>query len=148
MITPVQHRKHLQWAHEHQNWTMEQWKKAAWSDESQFILKIRWMVGACAFFIFKATGCTMGRPVALAYQLVFFTINTSTYKPFGINCTDDSCTIRPGTILIFKAYIYICPHRAKEKVQSAGSDRSQSVFNRQGTQNLPHHDHSAGRHQH
>ncbi|KAK3534194.1 hypothetical protein QTP86_003331 [Hemibagrus guttatus] len=33
-LTPVQHRKWQQWAREHQNWTMEQWKKEAWSDES------------------------------------------------------------------------------------------------------------------
>lgn len=32
-------------------------------------------------------------------------------KLFGINCTDDSCTIRPRTILIFKAYVHTEPKR-------------------------------------
>ncbi|ROL43068.1 Rho guanine nucleotide exchange factor 2 [Anabarilius grahami] len=34
MLTPVHHRKSQQWTREHQNWTTEQWKKVAWSDES------------------------------------------------------------------------------------------------------------------
>ncbi|KAK3558608.1 hypothetical protein QTP86_021665 [Hemibagrus guttatus] len=38
MLTPVHHRKHQQWTSEHQNWTMEQWKNVAWSDESRFLL--------------------------------------------------------------------------------------------------------------
>ncbi|MCI4375533.1 hypothetical protein PGIGA_G00110650 [Pangasianodon gigas] len=38
ILTPVHHRKHLQWAREHQNWTMEQWKKVPWSNESRFLL--------------------------------------------------------------------------------------------------------------
>ncbi|MCI4380731.1 hypothetical protein PGIGA_G00243310 [Pangasianodon gigas] len=37
MLTHVHRRKHLQWACEHQNWTMEQWKKVAWSDESRLL---------------------------------------------------------------------------------------------------------------
>ena len=38
MLTSVHCWKHLQWAREHQNWTTEQWKKEAWSDESHFLL--------------------------------------------------------------------------------------------------------------
>ena len=38
MMTPVHRRKRLQWAHECRNWTLEQWKKVAWSDESRFLL--------------------------------------------------------------------------------------------------------------
>ena len=40
MMTPVQRKKHLQWewAREHRNWTLEQWKTVAWSDESRFLL--------------------------------------------------------------------------------------------------------------
>ncbi|MCJ8739854.1 hypothetical protein PDJAM_G00052120 [Pangasius djambal] len=39
MLNPVHHPKHLQWAREHQNRTVEQWKKkVAWSDESRFLL--------------------------------------------------------------------------------------------------------------
>uniref|UniRef100_A0A8P4G4M8 Transposable element Tcb1 transposase n=1 Tax=Dicentrarchus labrax TaxID=13489 RepID=A0A8P4G4M8_DICLA len=38
MLTPVHCRERLQWALEHQNWTTEQWKKVAWSDESCFLL--------------------------------------------------------------------------------------------------------------
>jgi len=38
MMTPVHHRKHLQWACERQNWTLEQWKVVIWSDEFRFLL--------------------------------------------------------------------------------------------------------------
>jgi len=38
MMTPVHRRKSQQWTREHQNWTTEQWKKVAWSDESRFLL--------------------------------------------------------------------------------------------------------------
>ena len=37
MLTPVHRQKHQLWAREHQNWTTEQWKKVAWSDESCFL---------------------------------------------------------------------------------------------------------------
>ena len=63
MLTPVHHRKCQQWAHEHQNWTTEQWKKVAWSDESHFLLhhvdgrvRVRLLPGE-----HMAPGCTMGR---------------------------------------------------------------------------------------
>ncbi|GBM37857.1 hypothetical protein AVEN_193376-1 [Araneus ventricosus] len=29
---------HLQWAWEHRDWTMDEWKRVAWSDESQFLI--------------------------------------------------------------------------------------------------------------
>ncbi|KAJ8417445.1 hypothetical protein AAFF_G00286720 [Aldrovandia affinis] len=38
MLTPVHRRKRLHWAPERQNWTMEQWKKVGWSEESRFLL--------------------------------------------------------------------------------------------------------------
>ena len=38
MLTRVHRQKRLQWAREHQNWTTEQWKKVARSDESRFLL--------------------------------------------------------------------------------------------------------------
>lgn len=34
--------KCLLWTHEHQNWTMDQWKKMAWSYESQFLWDTVW----------------------------------------------------------------------------------------------------------
>ncbi|KAK3518727.1 hypothetical protein QTP70_009665 [Hemibagrus guttatus] len=37
-LTPVHRQKRLQWAREHQNWTLEQWKKVAWSNVSCFLL--------------------------------------------------------------------------------------------------------------
>uniref|UniRef100_A0AAY5JYT4 Cadherin domain-containing protein n=1 Tax=Esox lucius TaxID=8010 RepID=A0AAY5JYT4_ESOLU len=37
-LTPVHCQKLLEWACEHQNWTTEQWKKVACSDESSFLL--------------------------------------------------------------------------------------------------------------
>ncbi|KAK3536143.1 hypothetical protein QTP70_031330 [Hemibagrus guttatus] len=63
VLTPVHHRKRQQWAREHQNWTTEQWKKVAWSDESRFLLhhvdgwvRVRGLPGE-----HMAPGCTMGR---------------------------------------------------------------------------------------
>ncbi|ROL46605.1 hypothetical protein DPX16_3702 [Anabarilius grahami] len=51
------------WRHEYQNWTTEQWKKVAWSDESRFLLhhvdgrvRLRLLPGE-----HMAPGCTMGR---------------------------------------------------------------------------------------
>ncbi|KAJ8276573.1 hypothetical protein COCON_G00083250, partial [Conger conger] len=38
VLTPVHRRKRLEWARERQNWTLEQWKKVVWSDESRFLL--------------------------------------------------------------------------------------------------------------
>ena len=38
MLTPVHYWKRQQWACEHQNWTTEQWKKLARSDDSRFLL--------------------------------------------------------------------------------------------------------------
>ncbi|ROL41521.1 Transposable element Tcb1 transposase [Anabarilius grahami] len=37
MLTPVHRRKRQQWTREHQNWTTEQWKKVAWSNEFFYI---------------------------------------------------------------------------------------------------------------
>ncbi|GBL97579.1 hypothetical protein AVEN_49100-1 [Araneus ventricosus] len=28
----------LQWAREHRDWTMDEWKRVAWSDESRFLI--------------------------------------------------------------------------------------------------------------
>ena len=63
MMTPVHRGKHLQWAREHGNWTLERWKKVAWSDESRFLLdhvdgrvRVRRLPGEV-----MAPGCTVGR---------------------------------------------------------------------------------------
>jgi len=40
-------KKRLQFARAHQNWTVEDWKNVAWSDESQFLL--RYSDGRVAF---------------------------------------------------------------------------------------------------
>jgi len=63
MITPVHRRKCLQWAREHQNWTLEQWKKVAWSDESHFLLDhVDGRVRVCRLpGEVMAPGCTVGR---------------------------------------------------------------------------------------
>uniref|UniRef100_A0A8B9R9L4 Transposase Tc1-like domain-containing protein n=1 Tax=Astyanax mexicanus TaxID=7994 RepID=A0A8B9R9L4_ASTMX len=36
--TPAHRHRRLLWAREHQNWTVDQWKKVAWSGESRFTL--------------------------------------------------------------------------------------------------------------
>ena len=61
ILTPNHRWEHQQWAHEHQNWTTEQWKKVVWSDESCFLLhhvdgRVRRLPGE-----HMAPGCTMGR---------------------------------------------------------------------------------------
>ena len=53
MMTPVHRRKHLQWARERRNWTLEQWKKVAWSDESRFLLDHVDAVCMCAVYLGK-----------------------------------------------------------------------------------------------
>ncbi|KAK3533242.1 hypothetical protein QTP70_013655 [Hemibagrus guttatus] len=63
MLTSVYRQKHQQWAREHQNWTTEQWKKVAWSDESRFLLH-HVDVQVCVRLLpgeHMAPGCTMGR---------------------------------------------------------------------------------------
>ena len=74
MLTPVHRRKHQQWAREHQNWTTEQWKKVAWSDESRFLLhhvdgrvRVRRLPGE-----HMAPGCTMGRRQAGGGSVMFW----------------------------------------------------------------------------
>ena len=63
MMTPVHRRKRLQWARECQNWTLEQWKKVAWSDESRFLLDhVDGHVRVCRLpGEVMAPGCTVGR---------------------------------------------------------------------------------------
>ncbi|KAK3562667.1 hypothetical protein QTP86_004084 [Hemibagrus guttatus] len=63
MLTLVHYQKHQQWEREHQNWTMKQWKKVAWSDESRFPLHhmdgrvhVHRLLGE-----HMAPGCTMRR---------------------------------------------------------------------------------------
>ena len=38
LISDANQKKRLQFAREHKDWTLEQWKKVMWSDESRFIL--------------------------------------------------------------------------------------------------------------
>ena len=73
MMTPVHVQKHLQWTREHRNWTLEQWRKVAWSDESRFLLdhvdgrvRVRRLPGEV-----MATGCTVGRRQASRGSVMF-----------------------------------------------------------------------------
>ena len=38
LISEANQKKRLQFAREHKDWTLEQWKKVMWSDESRFTL--------------------------------------------------------------------------------------------------------------
>jgi hypothetical protein len=38
LLTPLQRRKRLAWARAHRNWTLEQWRKVIFSDESTFTI--------------------------------------------------------------------------------------------------------------
>jgi len=39
LISTSNRKKRLQFARAHQNWTVEDWKNVAWSDESRFLLR-------------------------------------------------------------------------------------------------------------
>jgi len=39
LISTTNRKKRLQFARDHHNWKVEDWKNVAWSDESQFLLK-------------------------------------------------------------------------------------------------------------
>ena len=63
IMTTVHRQKRLQWARGRRNWTLEQWKKVAWSDESRFLLDhvdghvpVHHLPGEV-----RATVCTVGR---------------------------------------------------------------------------------------
>ena len=58
MMTPVHRRKSLQWARERRNWTLEQWKKVSWSNESHF--RLDHVDGRLRVEV-MAPGCTVGR---------------------------------------------------------------------------------------
>lgn len=36
VLRPINKKKRLQWAQQHRNWTLEQWKNVLWTDESKF----------------------------------------------------------------------------------------------------------------
>ena len=36
LLRPINKQKRLKWAKEHQNWTVEDWKRVLWTDESKF----------------------------------------------------------------------------------------------------------------
>ncbi|MCJ8732479.1 hypothetical protein PDJAM_G00211810 [Pangasius djambal] len=64
------------WAREHQNWTTEQWRKVAWSDESRFLLhhldgrvRVRHLPGEE-----MAPGCTMGSRQAVGGSVMRWVI--------------------------------------------------------------------------
>ncbi|GBN63496.1 hypothetical protein AVEN_148374-1 [Araneus ventricosus] len=38
LLTKRHRQLHLQWAREHRDWTMDEWNRVAWSDESQFLI--------------------------------------------------------------------------------------------------------------
>ena len=63
MMTSVHRGKRLQWGRERQNWTLKQWKKVAWSDESRFLLDhVDGRVGVCRLpGEVMAPRCTVGR---------------------------------------------------------------------------------------
>ncbi|GBM02274.1 hypothetical protein AVEN_108818-1 [Araneus ventricosus] len=37
LLTKPHRQLRLQWAREHRDWTMDEWKRVAWSDESRFL---------------------------------------------------------------------------------------------------------------
>ncbi|GBM71171.1 hypothetical protein AVEN_193851-1 [Araneus ventricosus] len=38
LLTKRHHQVRLQWAREHRDWTMKEWKRVAWSDKSRFLI--------------------------------------------------------------------------------------------------------------
>ncbi|GFU71879.1 transposable element Tcb1 transposase [Trichonephila clavipes] len=38
LLTKRHRQQHLRWAREHRDWSMDQWERVAWSDESRFVI--------------------------------------------------------------------------------------------------------------
>ncbi|GBM09238.1 hypothetical protein AVEN_20079-1 [Araneus ventricosus] len=47
----------LQWAREHRDWTMDEWKRVAWSDESRFLIHHV----ACGIYAQASCSCFEGQ---------------------------------------------------------------------------------------
>ena len=98
MMTPVHRRKRLQWARESRNWTLEQWKKVAWSDESRFLLDqvdSRVHVPRLPGEV-MAPGCTVGRrqagggSVMLWAMFCLETLGPSIHVDVNLTCVTNS----------------------------------------------------------
>ncbi|GBN09315.1 hypothetical protein AVEN_9152-1 [Araneus ventricosus] len=46
----------LQWARDHRDWTMDEWKRVAWSDESRFL--IHHVDGRVRYAVCQANSCS------------------------------------------------------------------------------------------
>ncbi|GBM13136.1 hypothetical protein AVEN_64349-1 [Araneus ventricosus] len=55
LLTKRRRQLRLQWALEHQDWTMDEWKRVAWSDESRFL--IHHVVGS-GYAVCQANSCS------------------------------------------------------------------------------------------
>ena len=69
-LTCVHCRNRQQWAREHQNWTTEQWKKLAWSDESRFLWHqdALWEEGKLVEAVWCFWQCSAGNPWVLPFM--------------------------------------------------------------------------------
>ncbi|KAF7659613.1 hypothetical protein LDENG_00295490 [Lucifuga dentata] len=68
LISQANQKKSFQFAREHKDWTLEQWKKLMWSDESRFTL-------------FQSNGCIRVRREA--DEVMHPSCLVPTYKPVG-----------------------------------------------------------------
>ncbi|ROI79367.1 hypothetical protein DPX16_7255 [Anabarilius grahami] len=88
MLTPVHRRKSQQWAREHQNWTMEQWKKVAWSDGRERV--------CCLPGEHMAPGCTMGRRQTGRGSVMLWAMFgwIERLSECGLDCVDEDHCVR------------------------------------------------------
>ncbi|GBM84626.1 hypothetical protein AVEN_226660-1 [Araneus ventricosus] len=63
LLTKRHHQLHLQWSQEHREWTMDEWKRVAWSDKSRFLIhhvdgraRVRRLPGASLLYSRSYTG--------------------------------------------------------------------------------------------
>ncbi|GBM73253.1 hypothetical protein AVEN_94694-1 [Araneus ventricosus] len=56
LLTKRHRQLRLQWAREHRDWTMDEWKRVAWSDESRFL--IHHAYGRVRYAVCQANSCS------------------------------------------------------------------------------------------
>ncbi|GFU12056.1 transposable element Tcb1 transposase [Trichonephila clavipes] len=57
LLTKRHRQLRLRWAREHHDWSMDQWERVAWSDESRFV--IRPADGRTGYAVFQANSCSL-----------------------------------------------------------------------------------------
>ncbi|GFW70851.1 transposable element Tcb1 transposase [Trichonephila clavipes] len=57
LLTKRHRQQRMRWAREHRDWSMDQWERIAWSDESRFV--IHHADGQSGYAVFQANSCSL-----------------------------------------------------------------------------------------